>query len=803
MSTGTLSNVLQRILVDHSRIVLAVFAVCLLLLSWQATRFEIDASAETLLTEDNAYYIETQIVNRNFSPQEFLLIAYQPHSHPVFSERTFADLRRISDAVSALERVESTRSILNVPLLSLIRGGFTPGMDPMELTIENGDYSMEELEAAFAGDPIYEDLLVNQDQTATAIQVTFRSDPELDALNERIVRIQAVRLERPYTDAEAAELEALRAEAEPIRKALNVQRDQEIETIRNLLDEFEQAANLYLGGGHVLAFQLITIIQNDLMVFGSAIGVIICLVLFLLFRELRWVITPIVCCAASVVMTMGLFGFLEMKATVISSNFIALQLILTLAIVMHLIVQYRELQAEDSELDHLDLVRKTLAHKAAPCFYAGITTSVGFGSLLFSGLQPVESFGMMMIVAMFVSIAASLILFPALLSFFTPKRRNLKHRFTTYILKGFQALGLKYPRTVIAGSVLVFAGSAAGALLLDVENSFINYFHSSTQVHRELTFIDQEFGGTTPLDIIYTIPEYEEKPDLLITAAAAQTLQKVQHALEEMEAMGKILSVVNFMELARSVNRDKPVTEYEITALYLTVDKELRDELLGAMFSEELGQARFFIRIQDSTEGLNRADLLADIHAAIQDLGIAEENYKLTSLFVLYQDILQRLFRSQVQTLGLTFVVLSLTFLILFRSIKIAAIAVIPNILSTAIVLGTMGWLGIPLDLMTITIAAVAMGIAVDSTIHFTHRYLEELKEHPPEAAIKRTYMSVGYAILFTSVVIVTGFSMLSFSDFVPSMLFGWLTGLSITAAFIFDMTILAVLLRHVDPSGR
>jgi hypothetical protein len=795
-STERLHTLLGTI-VSHPRAVLAVFLLCTVALGWRAKDFQIDASADTLLMRDDPNYIRTRIVNRRFSPQEFLLVVYKPRNAPLLSEKTFKDLRTLAEKLRALDRVESVRSILNVPLFFQVEGGLTALKDPSELTLEKRHYGIAQLRKAFRGHPLYEDLLINREQTATAIQVLFRSDKELDKIDDGIVALRKKSLEGKLTAEEEREMARLKKRAEPMEKRLDAIRTTEIETIRSILAEFEDRADTYVGGLHVLGYQLIRIIKNDLMVFGAGIAAVICLILFLLFRKARWVVITVVCCACSVLATMGLFGLLGFKTTVISSNFIVLQLILTLAIVIHLIVQYREYSAEHPDWNQAELVRQTLFRKAAPCFYAGITTSVGFASLLFSGIQPVITFGWMMIIAMFFSIGISLILFPAAMALLPREKEARPWRISHRILDFFTAATLKHPALIAVAAAGVLAASVGGLFLLDVENSFINYFRERTRVHKELSFIDQQLGGTTPLDIVYTIPGAERKKDLVMTAGTVQLLQRVQHALKRHEAVGKTLSVVNFTELARKVNEGRPLTEYELTAIYWTMEDALREELLGAFFAPEHAQVRFSVRIKDTTEGLDRAELLAAIRGDMETLGIPESRFTLSSLFVLYQDVLQQLFRSQILTLGIVYAVLLLTFLAIFRSLKVALIGIAPNILSTLAVLGVMGWLGIPLDLMTITIAAIAMGIAVDDTIHYIHRYREELEDSSADKAVERTHASVGHAILYTSLIIILGFSLLAFSDFVPSVLFGLLTGFAMLVALVFALCLLPVLLHR------
>lgn len=795
------SGPIARAILRRSRPVLAAFLAATALLGWHAPRMEIDASAETLLTKDNPHYIRTRVVHRRFSPREFLLVAYEPREGSIFSAETLAALRALSADLKRLDRVASVSSMLNVPIPAPSTDALAGGLDLGERTIERGGYSLSEIRRAFTDHPVYEDLLVNKSQTATALQVAFRPDPELEELYARAVRLQEKSLTEELSQAERAELEGLKARAEPIERRLDRVRVAEIEAIRGMVAPYEKDARIYLGGVHVLGYQLIRIIKNDLAVFGAAVAGMICLVLAALFRRPRWVAAPLLCAACSILSTMGLFALLGFKTTVISSSFISLQLVLTLALVMHLIVQYREHAAARPDWPQETLVERTLARKAPPLLYAGLTTSVGFGSLVFSGIQPVISFGWMMIIAMFISIAVSLVLFPSMMALLGKEPAPRGGRLAARFLGFFARLSGRRPLGVAAAAAALLAASVAGLLRLEVENSFIHYFRESTVVRRELAYIDREFGGSTPLDVIYTVPEAHRERDLVLTAEAVRTAQRIQAALERRRAVGKTLSIVNLTELAKRINGGRPLTEYELTAAYWLLEESFRDDLVGSFFHPERAQLRFSVRIQDTTEGLNRERLLAGIREDLEGLGIPPERYVLTSLFVLYQDIMGRLLRSQVLTGGLVYAVMFLTFLAVFRSLRVALIAITPNVLTTLPVVGAMGWLGVPLDIMTITIVAIAMGIVVDNTIHYTHRYLEELRARGREEALARSHATVGHAMLYTALVVTIGFSLLGFSDFMPSALFGLLTGLAMVLGLLADLALLPALLKAFGPA--
>jgi predicted RND superfamily exporter protein len=377
---------------------------------------------------------------------------------------------------------------------------------------------------------------------------------------------------------------------------------------------------------------------------------------------------------------------------------------------------------ENSDWSHKKLVFSTIKQKIKPCFYAGLTTAIGFGSLIFSGVQPVISFGWMMVVAMLVSFIVSLVFFPALLLAIFNKQDVVKQHHQ--IERGMRASANfvnNQPKKIVFISLLVTAIGLWGCLKLTAENSFLNYFSESTDVRKELTFIDQQFGGSTPFDVLFDIPDDQIKSGLVISASTVQTVTAMQNMLAKQQAIGAITSIADFTKIAQVVI-GIPLTEYELTALYKSLDPKLQQALFGAYFSEKDKQIRISMRVQDSTAGLNRADLLADIHQELLTLGIDKQQYTLTGLFILYQDILSRLLDSQILTILLVYGAMAITLMIIFSSFKVALIAIIPNLITTSVIMGILGIFSIPLDLMTITIAAVAMGISMDDTIHYIHR---------------------------------------------------------------------------------
>lgn len=775
--------------------VIAGFLLLMVFLGLQIGKFRIDASADTLLTEGNRHYLVAQQASLRYGSDEFILVAFKPHEGSIFANSNLSVLEDLSADIQQIPRVAAVRSLINVPLFTGLNS-LEDDFEPDDLTWERQRYPADEFEKKLTNHPLYEDLLFNKAKTALSIQVVFAADGPLQQLEQQIVAIESHLLERDLNDIEQIQLDSLREQRSLLQEQLNSTRAQEIDALRAHINNYQQAGTFYLGGGNLLAHQLIQIIRSDLLLFGSVIALIVCVILYLLFRRIRWVVLPMLCCGVSVLMTLGLLGGLGLRVTVISANVIALQIILTLAVVIHLVVQYQELAEHYADKEPGARVLEMLKRKLKPSFYAGLTTGIGFGSLIASGVQPVISFGWMMVLAILVTFFVGLVLFPALLlAFFSRPVSVAKNRPVERAINGSVGLVRSHPAVLVITACLVLGAGVAGILRLTAENSFLDYFDSGTDVYRELSFIDQEFGGSTPFDLLYTVPPEQRKGSLILTAEAVETIGAIQTGLSKKEGIGNITSVYDFTTIAATV-ANRPLTEYELTAFYRVLDKALRQDLFGSYFNEAAHQVRISARIQDTTEGLNRAQLLQSIHDDMAALGIAPEHYTLTNLFVLYEDILSSLVRSQFTTLGIVYLAMILVLLVVFRSFTLALISLVPNVITTASIFGVMGLAGIPLDLMTITIAAVAMGISMDNTIHYVHRYQEELQSDPQQA-VARAHLSVGYAMIYTTVIIAVGFSALMFSDFVPSVMFGLLTAFAMVVALLSNMSILPVLLQR------
>ncbi len=818
------------IVLVYPRFVLLIVFIAVTSLGYQASKLEIDASAETLALQDDKDLEFMRTINTRYGNSNFLIIAYTPDSD-LLSDKTLKALGRLSDELLGLDDVVSVTSILNVPLLE------SPSKPVKELLEDIPTLASSQVDKVLAKEellssPLYSNNLVSPDFKTTALLVGLHDDERYKSLLKRRNSLLLKEREQTIKEHEQIALEQVRMEFKAHRDKVRESDHQTIVEVRAIMDGFRDGADLFLGGVSMIADDMIGFVKYDLKIYGTTALLLIMSVLWIVFRQLRWVFIPVLIASLSVIATAGLLGMFGWEVTVISSNFISLQLIITMSLIIHLMVRYRELMWLDPHTDQHSLVLESVLSMARPCSFAVVTTIAGFGSLIVSGILPVINLGWMMGWGIAISLLVTFLVFPAVLILLKVKplrhpvesRRSLTKSLATFT---------QYHGKIIFGvslSVLLFALS--GAAQLRVENSFIDYFKQSTEIYQGMLTIDEQLGGTTPLDIIVDFSdtpsitiladsekdmsleeddfdafeaefsETEDDAQYWFTSEKMEKIEKIHDYLESIPEVGKVLSLGTMLEVGRHLNNCQELDNFQLALLYNELPDEFRKVLLDPYLSIEEDQARFVIRVIDSNDELRRDALIKKIKSElVERVGVPAEDIRLSNMMLLYNNMLQSLFESQILTLGIVVLILSFMFFILFRSLKVVLIAMIANLLPVSVIFGLMGWASIPLDMMTITIAAISVGIAVDNTIHYIHRYkIEFARDSDYIAAMHRAHNSIGYAMYYTSVAIMIGFSVLVLSNFIPTIYFGLLTALAMLMALLADLLLLPRLIIAIRP---
>jgi len=802
--------------------VLIAVAALLAVAVHQAQYFELDASAESLLLEDDENLETFRTIRAKYGSSDMVFVTFTP-AGDLFADETLSRIDALAGDLESLDNVASVTTLLDVPLLR------SPGVNFDTLgegipTLRDPGTSREQAKEELRNSPLYRDLMLSDDADTTMLIVQFRPDEEYRQLLDRSRELKNRRRESGLDGGERSELRRVQQRIEERGDELQVQLEKDIEQIRSILDRYRDPTRIHLGGVPMIAVDLIEFVRSDIRTFGVGVGLFIVLLLATTFRRLRWVLVPSAICASTVVVMVGWIGFAGWPVTVVSSNFISLMLIVTLSLIVHMIVRYRELHAHDPEADQRTLLRGTIDSKFQPSFFTSLTTSISFGSLMFANIRPVIDFGLMMTCSVVLGFVLTFVLFPSMLAPLSPRRpQRLAHDYLGRFNVGVARLVRRHGLLTGAVFALLFVLGVAGAMRLTVENRFIDYFHEDTEIYQGMALIDRELGGTTPLDVVLDAPqwfreeyraerEFQEELGLAsepspvdgywYNADNLERITEMQDYLESLEATGKILSIGTVWEVVKHLNEGEPLEPYELGILYKRLPSDLKEQFLDSYMTPDGMEVRFDIRVIDSLPGLERDKLLERIRTELpQRFEIEPEQLTLSGMLVLYNDVLQSLFRSQLVTLAIVFVAIMLMFGALYRSIRMALIGPIPTVIAAGLVLGIMGWIGLPLDIMTMTIAAIVIGIGVDDTIHYVDRYQHEIEAGNDDAhAAATAHGEVGRAMVYTTVIITLGFSILTLSNFMPSVYFGLLTGLAMILALVSNLALLPVLLERLKP---
>ncbi|TNF44581.1 MAG: RND family transporter [Epsilonproteobacteria bacterium] len=823
-----LHKLYQKLILKYPLSVFLVLISSILIFGTNVSKLEIDASAETLLLNDDKDLAFSRTIAKRFHSNDVLILAYKP-KQDLLSAESLKTLSDISDDLEKLPGVESVDSLINVPLF------FSPIREMDDLinetrTLKSDNIDLSLVKREFLTSPLYKDRLVNKDFTISSILINLYQNPEYFRLLEERNLLLEKQKSSSLTKEEKKKLEDVSKAFKEHRDEQRILDSKNIEEIRSLITKYENHATFFLGGVQMISNDIVGFVKNDLLIYGSILILLLILVLGIIFKKPRWIVLPIFICTLSVIAITSSLGFFGWEITVISSNFIALQLIITISIVLHLIVRYEELLTLYPRASSHRLILMTILTKATPTFFAILTTIAGFCTLLFSQIYPVINLGWMMSAGITLSLIISFIVFPTVLMLLkkTPPVKRKPSGFSLPCLSAKIVLHDKKGIFMITFFVLVF--SITGASQLIVENSFINYFKKDTEIYKGMKVIDQELGGTTPLDVIVTLSdkydtvsptlteqedtdEYEESfedefnnvedQDLYwFTNEKIAIIRYVHDYLNYVAQIGEVQSFATLLDTGKILNQNKELDSIDLALIYQKLPQKYREIILLPYVNIEHNQLRFSTRIVDSNQELRRDALLKTLkddltHIIEPDVATVQ----FSNLMVLYNNMLQSLFHSQITMIGLVLLIVFIMFFILFRSLSLTLIALTANIIPIGMIFGFMGWLNIPLDIMTITIAAIALGIGVDDTIHYIHRFKVEFsKDNLYYFTMHRTNTSIGNAMYYTSLTVVIGFSILTLSNLLPTIYFGLLTVLVMAAALISNLILLPKLLLMFKP---
>ena len=793
------AHLYQNSILKNPRSILILLILALLGFGYYSKDFRLDASSETLLIEGDPDLAYLKEVTERYGSKEFLILTYTP-KEGMISDTSVNNLLSLKYKIQSLDWVDSVITLLDIPLLDNSDAPLQERLESFK-TLKDEEVDKARGFKEILNSPVFRNFVISEDGKTSGIIVNIKPNKEIEDIQNKS-----------------------KEELEAYKDLIKKQNHENILEIRDVIKSYENTGKIFLGGIPMIADDMMSFIKSDIIVFGLGVLLFIIATLWFVFRKLIWIIVPISSCFFSVVIMMGLLGLLGWKVTVISSNFIALMLILTMAMNIHISTRFLQLKNEFPNKDNLEILSVTTGKMFWPILYTVLTTIFAFLSLIFSGIKPIIDFGWMMTFGLITSFIITFTLLPTLLNFAPSKNISIKKEESSKITSFFSQVSQSNRNVVLITTAVVIILSVIGISRLEVENSFINYFNKNTEIYKGMKLIDEELGGTTPLEVILKFPnkekvkseeddDFEEWEDddssndekYWFTKDKIDKITSIHNYLDGLPEIGKVLSFSSIINVATQLNNNKPLGTLEMGVLYSKIPQSIKSQIIDPYISIKDNEARISLRIIDSQENLRRNDLIKKINYDLKnEFKLDESEYKLAGVLILFNNLLQSLFKSQILTLGLVMIGILAMFIVLFRNIKLALIGVVPNFIAAFFILGIIGLLGIPLDMMTITIAAITIGIAVDNSIHYIYRFKEEFKKIKNyEKTMNECHATVGVAILNTSITIVFGFSILVLSKFIPTIYFGLFTGLAMMLAMISVLTLLPSLILMFKPFGK
>ena len=795
-----LAHMYQNIILKNPKAILVLLIITILSFGYYTKDFRLDASSETLLIDGDPDLAYLKEVSERYGSREFLILTYTPNEGMV-TDTSINNLLSLKYKIQSLNWVHSVVTLLDIPLLSNSDAPLQERLESFK-TLKDDEVDKVRGFKEILNSPVFRNFVISEDGKTSGVIVYIKQSQKLENIESKSKK-----------------------EIENYKDQIKKKNHQNILEIRQVIKSYGDVGKIYLGGIPMIADDMMTFIKSDIVVFGIGVLLFIIATLWFVFRKLIWIIVPISSCLFSVVIMTGLLGLLGWKVTVISSNFIALMLILTMAMNIHMSTRFLQLKKNSPTKNNLEIISLTTRKMFWPIFYTALTTILAFLSLIFSEIRPIIDFGWMMTFGLITSFVITFTLLPTFLNFASSENISLKKEQDSKVTNFLGSVSINKKNIIFLVTGIVIILSIMGISKLEVENSFINYFNKNTEIYKGMKLIDEELGGTTPLEVILKFPkkekekksteddEFEDWGDendknddkYWFTKDKIDKIASVHNYLDSLPEIGKVLSFSSIIDVATQLNNNKPLGTLEMGVLYSKIPESIKTEIIDPYLSIENDEARISLRIIDSQENLRRNDLINKINFDLKDkIGLEESEYQLAGVLILFNNLLQSLFKSQILTLGLVMIGIFVMFLILFRNIKLSLIGVVPNFIAAFFILGIIGLLEIPLDMMTITIAAITIGIAVDNSIHYIYRFKEEFnKIKDYNKTLKLCHSTVGVAILNTSITIVFGFSILILSKFIPTIYFGMFTGLAMLLAMISVLTLLPALILIIKPFGK
>jgi predicted RND superfamily exporter protein len=765
--------------------------------AWLLRDFAVEAGTDVLLDQsdkDLAFYNQSRA---DWETDEYVMMCFR-RNEGWFTPASIDLLNEFTRKLRTLPHVRKVLTITGVPLLR----NQPPVMGlPMAATLAdaqgntNPKVNLEKAKAELLGHTQALGNLISPDAKDLSILVYLDVPEALMRLEPERNRL----LGSPRSDEVVRRLAEIEAPYQAGIQETNARRNALVDALRRCAAEWRPKLDesVRMSGLPIINVVLKEHIKADIGTFGVVALSVFSLTFFAVYRKPRWVAFPIVSCILPVVLMLGLMVLMGKKMTVITSNMPVLLFVLTLPYTVYFIERYLERRSSDPAEDAV--VSTTLAPLEiwSPCLFSVLATMAGTAAHIPSGIMPVRTFGIMMTIGMAFSLAVVMLFLPSTVLRLPglPGRAAGPAPEPRGPLKALLTLVLRAPLAVVLFSLAVLGVSVWGMTKVRVETKFIDYFHQKSEAYQGLDYIDNHMGGTTPLEVILS----SDTPGFFKSAAGLAALDTVGKFFDGVPETGNLRSFKTLVDEARkALPRSK---DADLLNIVTRLAKDEVREFCNADFSK----SRVLVRMKETAPTLNRKQILGRLGAHLESLKdgpLKGVEARPTGVFLLYANMLDTYWPNTKKTFVLATAAIWIMLTILFRSPIMAALVILPEMLPVLLVLGVMGFTGIALDMVTVIIASVALGIGIDAAIQYAVRFRNELVRTNGDIAeaIKRSHATIGRAILIATSIVFAGFAMLCFSQFVPTIYFGLFTGLAILMGLFASLTTLPasfLLLRY------
>ena len=635
---------MEHFLKKYSNISIIVLGFLFFIAVFQSQNFQLDASSDTLILENDEDLKNYRKIINDYSTKDFLLITITS-PNKILSRENLDLIKNLTNDVSKLIFVDSIQSILDAPILKSDNQSLTDLVDT-QITLESKNLNLLTVEKEFTESPIFSELIISKDGTTSGIIINLKENRDFVDISKNRNDLKSL---NNLTKSQKKKLSLIEKEYERLKKEIDLDRSSNIKEIRDIILNYNsQNFKLHLGGVSMIADDTISYVKNDIIIFGFGILLFIVLILYLVFRNFLWIFICLSNCLYALIIMLGTVSFLNWKVTVISSNFISLMLILTLSMTIHIIVRYRKVLVSNPLKARHFTVAQNMMEMIRPCIFTTLTTIFAFGTLYLSNIKPIMDFGLMMCTGLIVTLVSSFTFLPVMMMKFNLKVQSNESQgsYNTFFIR----LINNYSNLIIIGFIILFSLGVYGIQKLKVENSFVNYFKSNTEIYKGMKLIDDKLGGTTPLDIIIQFNEEEYDDDLdedfldldfdynledyWFTKEKMDLIKNVHDYIDSFEYTGKVLSLASIIRVAEELNSDEEFDNLELSVIYKKLPLDLKSQIIDPYLSIENNQARITVRMIDTNANLERNKFISEINNKFNN-DFSSENYKIFTTGIL------------------------------------------------------------------------------------------------------------------------------------------------------------------------